>query len=178
MWKLWCFQVSLNDCQESKHGRFKRTNGAQETVCKLWPGLSFFSMISVWIICVIKAIKTLYQLVQTKCGLTNTLHCSSLQDLDFASQLVKRCHVSTEVLLEALRLLLPTLPESELLSISDALCPKQHPPSGSAEQEHPGYEPGSEFLSFYKNLEVHTSSVNSVQCFDLWEWILLYCNSK
>lgn len=98
----------------------------------------FFPMISVWIICVIKAIKTLYQLVQTKCGLTNTLHCSSLQDLDFASQLVKQCHVSTEVLLEALRLLLPTLPESELLSISDALCPKQHPPSGSAEQEHPG----------------------------------------
>ncbi|XP_026024262.1 limbin isoform X2 [Astatotilapia calliptera] len=66
------------------------------------------------------------------------LYANCDQDLDFASQLVKRCHVSTEVLLEALRLLLPTLPESELLSISDALCPKQHPPSGSAEQEHPG----------------------------------------
>lgn len=61
-----------------------------------------------------------------------------LQDLEFASRLVKQSQVSAEVLLEALRLLLPTLPESELLSITDALCPKQHPVSSSAEQEHSG----------------------------------------
>ncbi|XP_030585485.1 limbin [Archocentrus centrarchus] len=66
------------------------------------------------------------------------LYANCDQDLEFASRLVKQCHVSAEVLLEALRLLLPTLPESELLSLSDALCPKQHPVSVSAEQEHPG----------------------------------------
>ncbi|CAJ1051562.1 limbin-like isoform X1 [Xyrichtys novacula] len=60
------------------------------------------------------------------------------QDLDFTSQLVKLNQISPEVLLEALRLLLPTLPESELLSITDALCPKQHPVSPSTEQEHTG----------------------------------------
>ncbi|XP_074521708.1 limbin-like [Halichoeres trimaculatus] len=66
------------------------------------------------------------------------LYASCDQDLDFASGLVKQSKISTEVLLETLRLLLPTLPESELLSITDALCPKQHPVSSSAEQEHPG----------------------------------------
>lgn len=70
------------------------------------------------------------------CG--DSVSCSSSQDLEFASQLVKQSQVSAEVLLEALRLLLPTLPESELLSITDALCPKQHPVSSSAEQEHAG----------------------------------------
>ncbi|XP_028262741.1 limbin-like isoform X2 [Parambassis ranga] len=66
------------------------------------------------------------------------LYANCDQDLEFASQLVKQSQVSAEVLLEALRLLLPTLPESELLSITDALCPKQHPVSASAEQEHSG----------------------------------------
>ncbi|XP_041837252.1 limbin-like [Melanotaenia boesemani] len=60
------------------------------------------------------------------------------QDLEFASQLVKQSQASTDVLLEALRLLLPTVPESELLSITDALCPKQRPVPASAEQEHSG----------------------------------------
>lgn len=60
------------------------------------------------------------------------------QDLMFASQLVKQSRISAEVLLEVLRLLLPTLPEGELLAITDALCPKQHPVPSSAEQEHSG----------------------------------------
>uniref|UniRef100_A0A8D3A7G0 EvC ciliary complex subunit 2 n=1 Tax=Scophthalmus maximus TaxID=52904 RepID=A0A8D3A7G0_SCOMX len=68
------------------------------------------------------------------------------QDLDFASQLVKQSQVSAEVLLEALRLLLPSLPESELLSITDALCPKQHPASLTVEQEHVGCFAGSSRL--------------------------------
>ncbi|MEQ2235365.1 hypothetical protein ILYODFUR_001528 [Ilyodon furcidens] len=63
------------------------------------------------------------------------LNCD--QDLEFASQLVKQSHVSDDVLLEALRLLLPSLPESELLSISDALC-RRHPVSASAEHERFG----------------------------------------
>lgn len=71
------------------------------------------------------------------CGLSSVCHCL-FQDLVFASQLMKQVRVSAEVLLEVLRLLLPTLPESELLSITDALCPKQHPVSSSAEQEHSG----------------------------------------
>ncbi|TDH14112.1 hypothetical protein EPR50_G00042300 [Perca flavescens] len=66
------------------------------------------------------------------------LYANCDQDLEFASQLVKQSQVSAEVLLEALRLLLPTLPESELISITDALCPKQHPVSSPAEQEHSG----------------------------------------
>ncbi|KAM8758070.1 limbin-like isoform 1-T1 [Acanthopagrus schlegelii] len=64
------------------------------------------------------------------------------QDVEFASRLVKQSQVSAEVLLEALRFLLPTLPESELLSITDALCPKQHTVSSSAEQEHSGCATG------------------------------------
>ena len=66
------------------------------------------------------------------------LLCSSCQDLEFASQLVKQSQVSADVLLETLRLLLPALPESELLSVTDALCPKHHPVSTSAEQETSG----------------------------------------
>uniref|UniRef100_A0A3P8RZM6 EvC ciliary complex subunit 2 n=1 Tax=Amphiprion percula TaxID=161767 RepID=A0A3P8RZM6_AMPPE len=66
------------------------------------------------------------------------LYANCDQDLEFASQLVKQSQMSAEVLLEALRLFLPTLPESELLSITDALCPKQHPVAASAEQEHSG----------------------------------------
>uniref|UniRef100_H3D093 EvC ciliary complex subunit 2 n=1 Tax=Tetraodon nigroviridis TaxID=99883 RepID=H3D093_TETNG len=57
------------------------------------------------------------------------------QDLLFASQLVKQSQVSAEVLLEALRLLLPVLPESELLSITDALRSKQQQDPTLAEQE-------------------------------------------
>ncbi|XP_078104189.1 limbin-like isoform X4 [Sander vitreus] len=66
------------------------------------------------------------------------LYANCDQDLEFASRLVKQSRVSAEVLLEALRLLLPTLPESELISITDALCPKQSPVSSPAEQEHSG----------------------------------------
>ncbi|XP_029989474.1 limbin isoform X2 [Sphaeramia orbicularis] len=69
------------------------------------------------------------------------LYANCDQDLDFASRLVKQSQVSAEVLLEVLRLLLPTLPESELLSITDVLCPKQTLVS-SAEQEHSGW-PGT-----------------------------------
>lgn len=69
---------------------------------------------------------------------SGSLACLSFQDLEFASHLVKQSQVSAEVLLEALRLLLPTLPESELLSVTDALCPKQHPASSSTEQEQTG----------------------------------------
>uniref|UniRef100_A0A4W5N1I5 EvC ciliary complex subunit 2 n=1 Tax=Hucho hucho TaxID=62062 RepID=A0A4W5N1I5_9TELE len=63
------------------------------------------------------------------------LYTNCDQDLEFAARLVKQSQVSTEVLLEALRLLLPTLPESELLSLIDALCPKQSVFPASAEQE-------------------------------------------
>ncbi|KAM4741101.1 limbin-like [Anableps anableps] len=66
------------------------------------------------------------------------LYSNCDQDLEFASQLVKQSHVSVDVLLEVLRLLLPSLPESELLSISDALCRKQHHVSAFAEQERSG----------------------------------------
>ncbi|KAM9408114.1 limbin-like [Pholidichthys leucotaenia] len=64
------------------------------------------------------------------------LYANCDQDLEFASHLVKQSRISAEVLLDALRLLLPALPESELLSISDALFPKRHLVSVSAEQEH------------------------------------------
>ncbi|XP_028303868.1 limbin-like isoform X2 [Gouania willdenowi] len=61
------------------------------------------------------------------------LYATCDQDLEFASRLVKQSQLSAEVLLETLRLLLPTLPESELLSITDALCPKPH-----SDTEHHG----------------------------------------
>lgn len=76
--------------------------------------------------------------VEKNLCLVGFVPCSSFQDLEFASRLVKQSQVSAEVLMETIRLLLPTLPESELLSITDALCPKQHPISSSAEQEHIG----------------------------------------
>ncbi|XP_068451342.1 limbin-like [Clinocottus analis] len=66
------------------------------------------------------------------------LYANCDQDLEFASRLVTQSQASAEVLLEALRLLLPTLPESELLSITDALRPKQLPASAPAEHEQPG----------------------------------------
>ena len=74
-------------------------------------------------------------------GLTTPLLSPlSPQELEFASRLVKQSQVSTEVLLEALRLLLPTLPESELLSVVDALCrPKHSAPSAPTEPARPGY---------------------------------------
>ncbi|RVE72390.1 hypothetical protein OJAV_G00039940 [Oryzias javanicus] len=55
-------------------------------------------------------------------------------DLEFASQLVKQTCISSGALQEVLRLLLPALPESQLLSLSDAVCPKH-----STEQEHSGF---------------------------------------
>uniref|UniRef100_G3P033 EvC ciliary complex subunit 2 n=1 Tax=Gasterosteus aculeatus aculeatus TaxID=481459 RepID=G3P033_GASAC len=63
------------------------------------------------------------------------LYANCDQDLEFASRLVKQSQVSAEGLLEALRLLLPPLPESELLSITDALCPKEILVASSAEQK-------------------------------------------
>ncbi|KAM9860067.1 limbin-like [Aulostomus maculatus] len=88
------------------------------------------------------------------------------QDLGFASQLVKQSRVSVEVLLEALRLLLPTMPESELLSITDALCPKQQPVSSTAEQEHVGCSVGSDRGLPVKLREdvVHQSILNTSSC--------------
>ncbi|XP_059184909.1 limbin-like isoform X2 [Centropristis striata] len=94
------------------------------------------------------------------------LYANCDQDLEFASQLVKQCQVSAEVLLEALRLLLPTLPESELLSITDALCPKQHPASSSAEQEQSGCAGGLNRLLPIKLREdvVHKNMPNMPSC--------------
>ncbi|XP_029287933.1 LOW QUALITY PROTEIN: limbin-like [Cottoperca gobio] len=94
------------------------------------------------------------------------LYANCDQDLEFASRLVKQSHVSAEVLLEALRLLLPTLPESELVSITDALCPKQHPGSPSAEQEHSGCAGGVNRLLPVKlrEDEVHKNMPNMPSC--------------
>ncbi|XP_018533140.1 LOW QUALITY PROTEIN: limbin [Lates calcarifer] len=94
------------------------------------------------------------------------LYTNCDQDLEFASRLVKQSQVSAEVLLEALRLLLPTLPESELLSITDALCPKQHPVSSPAEQEHTGCAAGSNRLLPVKLREdvVHKNMPNMPSC--------------
>ncbi|XP_046882400.1 limbin-like isoform X2 [Hypomesus transpacificus] len=64
------------------------------------------------------------------------LYANCDQDLEFAALLVKQSQVSIEVLLKAVRLLLPTLPESELLSIINALCPKQALVSPNMEQEN------------------------------------------
>ncbi|XP_062312685.1 limbin-like isoform X1 [Osmerus eperlanus] len=64
------------------------------------------------------------------------LYANCDQDLEFVALLVKQSQVSIEVLLKALRLLLPTLPESELLSIINALCPKQALVSPNMEQEN------------------------------------------
>uniref|UniRef100_A0A3P8Y2B6 EvC ciliary complex subunit 2 n=1 Tax=Esox lucius TaxID=8010 RepID=A0A3P8Y2B6_ESOLU len=68
------------------------------------------------------------------------LYSNCDQDLEFAARLVRQSQISTEVLLEALRLLLPTLPESELLSLIDALCPKQPTLLGSTEQQNPRFQ--------------------------------------
>lgn len=94
------------------------------------------------------------------------LYANCDQDLEFASGLVRQSQVSAEVLLEALRLLLPTLPESELLSITDALCPKQHPGSSSAEQEHSGCAGGVNRVLPVKLREevVHTNMPTMPSC--------------
>ncbi|XP_070701413.1 limbin-like [Pempheris klunzingeri] len=94
------------------------------------------------------------------------LYANCDQDLEFASRLVKQSQVSAEALLEALRLLLPTLPESELLSITDALCPKQHPVSSSAEQEHSGCARGLNRRLLVKLREdvVHKNILNTPSC--------------
>ncbi|XP_061900388.1 limbin-like [Entelurus aequoreus] len=87
------------------------------------------------------------------------LHSSCDQDLLFASELLKQSGISVEVLLELLRLLMPTMPESEFVSITDALCPKQHLGSSSTEQE----PSGSSLLLPVKLREdlVHRSMLNS-----------------
>ncbi|XP_033939276.1 limbin-like [Pseudochaenichthys georgianus] len=94
------------------------------------------------------------------------LYANCDQDLEFASGLGRQSQVSAEVLLEALRLLLPTLPESELLSITDALCPKQHPGSSSAEQEHLGCAGGVNRVLPVKLREevVHTNMPTMPSC--------------
>uniref|UniRef100_A0A8C6U393 Limbin n=1 Tax=Neogobius melanostomus TaxID=47308 RepID=A0A8C6U393_9GOBI len=53
------------------------------------------------------------------------------QELEFVCELVKLSEVPPDVLRETLRLLLPSLPESELLSVTEALCPKQSSGSSS-----------------------------------------------
>ncbi|KAK5912822.1 hypothetical protein CesoFtcFv8_002659 [Champsocephalus esox] len=94
------------------------------------------------------------------------LYANCDQDLEFASGLGRQSQVSAEILLEALRLLLPTLPESELLSITDALCPKQHPGSSSAEQEHSGCAGGVNRVLPVKLREevVHTNMPTMPSC--------------
>ncbi|XP_026204881.1 limbin isoform X2 [Anabas testudineus] len=94
------------------------------------------------------------------------LYANCDQDLEFASRLVKQSQVPADVLLETLRLLLPTLPESELLSVTDALCPKQHPISSSAEHEHAGCAVGSARLLPAKLREdvVHTNMQTMLSC--------------
>ncbi|KAM6946918.1 limbin-like isoform 1-T1 [Lycodopsis pacificus] len=94
------------------------------------------------------------------------LYANCDQDLEFASRLLKQSRVSAEVLLEALRLLLPTLPESELLSITDALCPKQLLVSSSAEQEQSGCAGGSNRLLPVKLREdvLHKNMPNMPSC--------------
>ncbi|XP_019108891.2 limbin isoform X2 [Larimichthys crocea] len=94
------------------------------------------------------------------------LYANCDQDLEFASRLVKQSQVSAEVLLEALRLLLPTLPESELLSITDALCPKQHTVSSCTEQEHSGCAGGLNRLLPVKLREdvMHKNMLNMPSC--------------
>ncbi|XP_054640507.1 limbin-like isoform X3 [Dunckerocampus dactyliophorus] len=90
------------------------------------------------------------------------LHSNCDQDLMFAVELVKQSRISVEVLLELLRLLVPTMPESELLCITDALCPKQHCGSSSTEQE----PSGSTLLLPVKLREdlVHRSMINMPSC--------------
>ncbi|XP_075952025.1 limbin-like [Anarhichas minor] len=94
------------------------------------------------------------------------LYANCDQDLEFASRLLKQSQASAEVLLEALRLLLPTLPESELLSITDALCPKQLLVSSSAEQEQSGCAGGSNRLLPVKLREdvLHKNMPNMPSC--------------
>ncbi|XP_031703607.1 limbin [Anarrhichthys ocellatus] len=94
------------------------------------------------------------------------LYANCDQDLEFASRLLKQSQASAEVLLEALRLLLPTLPESELLSITDALCPKQLLISSSAEQEQSGCAGGSNRLLPVKLREdvLHKNMPNMPSC--------------
>ncbi|KAM9800522.1 limbin-like [Syngnathus typhle] len=86
------------------------------------------------------------------------LYSNCDQELLFASELVKQCRMPVEVLLELLRLLVPTMPESELLSITDALCPKQHLGSSSTEQEHSG--PNLRLPVKLKDDLVHRSMLN------------------
>ncbi|KAJ8262104.1 hypothetical protein GJAV_G00162260 [Gymnothorax javanicus] len=47
------------------------------------------------------------------------------QDLEFTADLLKCTRTSATVVLETMRILLPTAPESDLLSLVDTLCPKQ-----------------------------------------------------
>ncbi|XP_061687713.1 limbin-like isoform X2 [Syngnathoides biaculeatus] len=86
------------------------------------------------------------------------LYSTRDQDLLFASELIKQCRMSVELLLELLRLLLPTLPESELLSLTDALCPKQHFGSFPTDQDH--FECNLDLPVRLKEDLVHRSMLN------------------
>ncbi|KAM9814002.1 limbin-like [Neosynchiropus ocellatus] len=66
-------------------------------------------------------------------------HCD--QDIKLASELVQLNQAPADVVLGVLRLLLPAVPQSQLLAVADAVCPKAHPAS-SAHQEHVGF-PGA-----------------------------------
>ncbi|XP_037346800.2 limbin-like [Pungitius pungitius] len=94
------------------------------------------------------------------------LYANCDQDLEFASRLVKQSQVSAEGLLEALRLLLPPLPESELLSITDALCPKEILVASSAEQEQSMCAGGLNRLLLVKLREdvLHKNMPNMPSC--------------
>ncbi|KAJ8268902.1 hypothetical protein COCON_G00115090 [Conger conger] len=63
------------------------------------------------------------------------LHMHLDQDLEFTADLLKRGQTSAAVVLETLRLLLPTAPEPDLLSLADVLCPKQAAAPPSSERD-------------------------------------------
>ncbi|XP_035282732.1 limbin-like isoform X1 [Anguilla anguilla] len=70
------------------------------------------------------------------------LHMHLDQDLEFTADLLKRGQTPVAVVLETLRLLLPTAPESDLLSLVDALCPKQAAAPPTSERDR-GWADGS-----------------------------------
>ncbi|KAG5845618.1 hypothetical protein ANANG_G00141190 [Anguilla anguilla] len=70
------------------------------------------------------------------------LHMHLDQDLEFTADLLKRGQTPAAVVLETLRLLLPTAPESDLLSLVDALCPKQAAAPPTSERDR-GWADGS-----------------------------------
>ncbi|XP_028809460.1 limbin-like isoform X2 [Denticeps clupeoides] len=73
--------------------------------------------------------------IQAVAGVRVQLELKSLyrkcqQEVAFVCELVRRCQLPVAVLHQVLRLLLPSLPEGEMLSLTDALCPKPPPENG------------------------------------------------